>query len=123
MEVFNIISGVCSIAGLAVSLFTAGKIIKISQSINYGNKDDRSKVINKGEGNTYNGSYTGRTGLEVLFKPGRVSYIKHGYSSINSANKASVLPVNKVPPPFSSSSIEVMVSVLGISSGTAAPCR
>ncbi len=60
MEVFNIISGVCSIIGLVVSLFTAGKVLKISQSINYGNKDDHSKVINKGKGNTYKGSYTGR---------------------------------------------------------------
>ncbi len=63
MELFNIISGVCSIVGLAVSLFTAGKIIKISQSINYGNKDDHSKVINKGKGNTYHGSYTGRDSI------------------------------------------------------------
>ena len=60
MDLFNIISGVCSIAGLAVSLFTAGKVIKITQSINYGNKDDHSKVVNKGKGNTYNGSYVGR---------------------------------------------------------------
>ncbi len=63
MELFNIISGVCSIVGLAVSLFTAGKVIKISQSINYGNKDDHSKVINKGKGNTYHGSYTGRDSI------------------------------------------------------------
>jgi len=56
MEVFNIISGVCSIVGLLVSLFTAGKVVKISK----GNTDDRSKVVNKGSGNTYNGSYTGR---------------------------------------------------------------
>ncbi len=63
MELFNIISGVCSIIGLAVSLFTASKIIKISQSINYGNKDDHSRVINKGKGNTYHGSYTGRDSI------------------------------------------------------------
>lgn len=59
MEVFNIISGVCSIVGLAVSLFTASKVVKMIQSINYGNKDDHSKVINKGKGNTHHGSYTG----------------------------------------------------------------
>lgn len=60
MDLFNIISGVCSIVGLAVSLFTAGKVIKITQSINYGNKDDHSRVVNKGKGNTYNGPYAGR---------------------------------------------------------------
>ncbi len=63
MEMFNIISGVCSIIGLAVSLFTAARVIKISQNINYGNKDDHSKIINKGKGNTYNGSYTGRDSI------------------------------------------------------------
>ena len=41
---------------------------------------------------------------------------QRGNSSVNSANRASVLPVNKVPPLFSSSAIEDMVSVLGISS-------
>lgn len=40
----------------------------------------------------------------------------HCYSSASSTNRASVLPVNKVPPPLSSSAIEDMVSVLGISS-------
>lgn len=63
MEAFNIISGVCSIVGLAVSLFTASKVVKMIQSINYGNKDDHSKVINKGKGNTYHGSYTGRDNI------------------------------------------------------------
>lgn len=60
MEVFNIISGVCSIVGLLVSLFTAGKVIKISKTYHCGNMDDHSKVINKGDGNTYHGSYVGR---------------------------------------------------------------
>ena len=63
MEVFNIISGVCSIVGLAVSLFTASKVVKMIQNINYGNKDDHSKVIDKGKGNTYHGSYTGRDNI------------------------------------------------------------
>ena len=58
-----------------------------------------------------------------LFESGGVSYIEHGYSSISSANRASVLPVNRVPPPLSSSSIEAIVSALGVSSGIAAPCR
>ena len=60
MDVFNIISGVCSIVGLLVSLFTASKVVKITQNINYGNKDDHSKVVNKGKDNTYNGPYAGR---------------------------------------------------------------
>ena len=60
MDVFNIISGVCSIVGQAVSLFTASKVVKITQNINSGNMDDHSKVINQGKGNTYNGSYAGR---------------------------------------------------------------
>lgn len=60
METFNIISGACSIAGLLVSLFTVSKVIKISKTINCGNTNDSSKVINKGKGNTYNGSYVGR---------------------------------------------------------------
>lgn len=60
MDLFNIICGVCSIAGLLVSIFTAGKVVKISQTVNSGNVDDRSKVANKGSRNTYNGSYVGR---------------------------------------------------------------
>lgn len=60
MDMFNIICGVCSIAGLLVSIFTAGKVVKISQTVNSGNVDDHSKVVNKGKGNTYNGSYAGR---------------------------------------------------------------
>lgn len=63
MEIFNIICGVCSIAGLLVSVFTASKVIKISQTINHGNQDDHSKVINKGSRNTYHGSYAGRDNI------------------------------------------------------------
>lgn len=47
MDMFNIISGVCSIVGLVVSLFTAGKVIKISQTINCGNNSKESKVNTK----------------------------------------------------------------------------
>lgn len=60
MDVFNIICGVCSIAGLLVSLFTASKVVKITQDINSGNRDDHSKVVNKGKGNTYHGPSAGR---------------------------------------------------------------
>lgn len=60
MEIFNVVSGVCSIVGLAVSLFTVSKVVKISQNLNVGNRDDHSKVVNKGKGNTYHGSYAGR---------------------------------------------------------------
>ncbi len=63
MELFNIICGVCSILGLLVSIFTASKVIKITQIFHYGNKEDRSKVINEGEHNTYNGSYVGRDNI------------------------------------------------------------
>lgn len=60
MELFNIICGVCSILGLLVSTFTACKVKKISKYINCDNNDDHSKVINKGKGNKYLGSYAGR---------------------------------------------------------------
>lgn len=50
MDIFNIISGVCSIVGLLVSVFTASKVIKICHTQN---------CINKGKGNVYNGSYVG----------------------------------------------------------------
>ena len=60
MDIFNVICGVCSIVGLAVSLFTVGKVVKISQTINSGNVNDHSKVVNQGKGNTYNDPYVGR---------------------------------------------------------------
>lgn len=34
--------------------------MKVSQNLNVGNRDDHSKVVNKGKGNTYHGSYAGR---------------------------------------------------------------
>lgn len=63
MELFNIICGVCSVAGLLVSVFTASKVIKIDKLFNLGNQADQSKVVNKGKGNTYNGSYVGRDSI------------------------------------------------------------
>ncbi len=57
---FNIICGVCSIAGLLVSLFTAGKVTKITQTIHNSNVEDHSKIINKSKGNIYNDSFVGR---------------------------------------------------------------
>lgn len=63
MDLFNIICGSCSIAGLLVSIFTAGKVVKIAQTVNSGNVDDHSNVVNKGMGNTYNGSYVGRDSI------------------------------------------------------------
>lgn len=63
MEIFNIVCGVCSIVGLLVSLFTAGKVIKISRTYDCDNKNDHSKVINRGKRNTYNGSYAGRDSI------------------------------------------------------------
>lgn len=64
MDIFNIICGVCSIAGLLVSIFTAGKVVKITRAINKDNVDDHSKVVNKGSRNTYNGSYAGRDSID-----------------------------------------------------------
>ena len=52
MELFNIICGVCSIAGLLVSLFTAGKVVKIS-----------SEVINKNTKSEFRGNYVGRDSI------------------------------------------------------------
>lgn len=63
MDLFNIICGVCSIAGLLVSVFTAGKVVKIAQTVNSGNQDDHSNVVNKGSRNTYNGAYVGRDNI------------------------------------------------------------
>ena len=63
MDIFNIICGVCSIAGLLVSVFTASKVIKIAQNFNCGNMNDNSRVINKGNRNTYHGSYAGRDNI------------------------------------------------------------
>lgn len=63
MDLFNIICGVCSVAGLLVSIFTAGKVVKITRTINKNNVDDHSKVVNKGNRNTYNGSYAGRDSI------------------------------------------------------------
>lgn len=63
MDIFNIICGVCSVAGLLVSVFTAAKVVKITQTINSGNVDDRSKVINKNSKSTFHGSYVGRDSI------------------------------------------------------------
>lgn len=63
MDLFNIICGVCSIVGLLVSLFTAGKVMKITQNLNIGNRDDHSKVINKNSKSTFCGSYVGRDSI------------------------------------------------------------
>lgn len=63
MDIFNIFCGACSVAGLLVSVFTASKVVKISQTMNCNNKDDHSKVVNKGSGYTYNGSYAGRDSI------------------------------------------------------------
>lgn len=66
MDLFNIICGVCSIAGLLVSVFTAGKVVKIMKTVNGSNVDDYSKVVNKGRGNTYNGLYVGRDSINGI---------------------------------------------------------
>lgn len=52
MDLFNIICGVCSIAGLLVSLFTAGKVIKIN-----------SEIVNKNKKSEFHGDYAGRDSI------------------------------------------------------------
>lgn len=52
MDLFNIICGVCSIAGLLVSLFTASKVIKIN-----------SEIVNKNKKSEFHGDYVGRDSL------------------------------------------------------------
>lgn len=66
MDLFNIIAGVCSIIGLLVSFFTASEVIKISKTYNCGNRDDYSRVINKGSRNTYEGDYAGRDSINEV---------------------------------------------------------
>ncbi len=63
MDVFNIIAGACSIVGMLVSIFTAGKVVKIAQTINCGNMDDHSKNVNKLSKSTIHGSYVGRDSI------------------------------------------------------------
>ncbi len=55
MELFNIICGVCSIAGLLVSVFTAGKVVKINQAFQ-NNSPIRTEIIDS----TIHGSSAGR---------------------------------------------------------------
>ncbi len=52
MDMFNVVCGVCSIAGLMVSLFTAGKVVKIS-----------SEVANKNKKSEFHGDYVGRDSI------------------------------------------------------------
>ena len=52
MDMFNIICGVCSIAGLLVSLFTASRVVKIS-----------SEVANKNKKSEFHGGYVGRDSI------------------------------------------------------------
>ncbi len=63
MDLFNIICGVCSVAGLLVSIFTAGKVIKVTQTLNSGNQDNHSKVINENKESTFQGPYVGRDSI------------------------------------------------------------
>lgn len=63
MDLFNIICGVCSVAGLLVSIFTAGKVIKVTQTLNSGNQDNHSKVINKNKESAFHGPYVGRDSI------------------------------------------------------------
>lgn len=44
-EIFNIVCGFCSIAGLAVSLFTASRVYKISKNIYINERTKRGNKI------------------------------------------------------------------------------
>ncbi len=55
MDLFNIICGVCSIAGLLVSVFTASKVVKINQAFQ-NNSSISTEIINS----TIQGSSAGR---------------------------------------------------------------
>ena len=63
MDLFNIICGAASIAGLLVSVFTAGKVVKIAQTVNSGNVNDHSENVNKVSKTTIHGSYVGRDSI------------------------------------------------------------
>lgn len=63
MELFNIICGVCSILGLLVSLFTASKVLNISQTLNSNNNNDHSTTTNKNTKSTFHGLYVGRDSI------------------------------------------------------------
>ncbi|MEM1486205.1 hypothetical protein V6615_15240 [Oscillospiraceae bacterium PP1C4] len=52
MEMFNIISGICSIVGLALSIFATTKVIKLDMSIN-------SKRVTNNKNIHHVGKYTG----------------------------------------------------------------
>lgn len=55
MDMFNIISGTCSVLGLLVSVFKAGKLIKVTQKLNCNERDDHSKTVTKTTNRTING--------------------------------------------------------------------
>ncbi len=60
MDLFNIICGICSVAGLAVSIFTASKVIKISQDVKIQENVDFSKTKNTLKDTYVGGDYAGR---------------------------------------------------------------
>lgn len=60
MDMFNIISGTCSVLGLLVSVFTAGKVIKVTQKLNCNERDDHSRTVTKTTNSTINGIQVGR---------------------------------------------------------------
>lgn len=60
MDLFNIICGVSSIAGLLVSIFTASKVVKITQIMHSNNVNSEITEANILKDTTIHGSYTGR---------------------------------------------------------------
>lgn len=66
MDLLNVICGVCSIAGLLVSIFTASKVVKIVQNINSGNLNGDSNHINNITDTTIQGSFVGRNSINGM---------------------------------------------------------
>ncbi|PAC95368.1 hypothetical protein CHH86_19990 [Bacillus paralicheniformis] len=55
MQTFNFISGVCSILSFIISIFVAGKVIKITKNLNINSNNARKQLVigrgNKTAGN------------------------------------------------------------------------
>lgn len=58
MEIFNILSGICSIVGLVLSIFATIKVIKLDKSINLKHIVNNKNITN--EGNYVGGNLNGK---------------------------------------------------------------
>lgn len=53
MKIFNIISGVCSILGLIISLIVANKVVKMYNTLNFSNNSN-NKIKQNAKGSNIN---------------------------------------------------------------------